>query len=131
MACAVSKGLARTDAREEKVGLVVRTQALGAPDDLHTEREGCERKALRFEGAARFKGWVANRHGGLRSVELPVLRGPLLAREHDHARLDRRPFVERRRQVARFVLLRQHLVLVGIDCREERCGVRVARKERQ
>ena len=91
-----------------------------------------------------------------RSVELPVLRGPLLAREHDHARLDRRPsrlgrgksgsifgaaldlakcgsssLVERRRQVARLVLLRQHLVLVGIDCREERCGVRVARKERQ
>ena len=91
-----------------------------------------------------------------RSVELPVLRRPLLAREHDHARLDRRPsrlgrgksgstfgaasdlakcgsssLVEGRRQVARRVLLRQHLVLVSIHCREEGCGVRVARKERQ
>ena len=35
MACAVSKGLARTDAREEEVGLVERAQALGAPDDGH------------------------------------------------------------------------------------------------
>ena len=40
MACAVSKGLARTDAREEKVGLVVLRKALGTPDDWH--RGFCE-----------------------------------------------------------------------------------------
>ena len=94
-------------------------------------------------------------HELTRSVELPVLRGPLLAREHDHARLDRRPsrlgwaksgstfgaasdlekcgsssLVERRRQVARHVLLREHLVLV-LRRTQEGCGVRVARKERE
>ena len=83
--------LAAAHAAEEVVLLVVLAEALAARDDGHRR---------------------------LGSVELPVLRRPLLARKREHARLDRRPFVERRHRVAAVVgLVRlQDLVLIRIDC---------------
>ena len=126
-------------------------------DGLRTGMAVSVKSTRKGEGVS---AWNRRRNAGhghelTRSVELPVLRGPLLAREHDHARLDRRPsrlgrgksgstfgaasdlakcgsssLVEGRRQVARHVLLRQNLVLV-LRRTQEGCGVRVARKERQ
>ena len=79
--------LAAAHAGKEVVLLVVLAEALAARDD----------------GDRR-----------LGSVELPVLRRPLLAREGEHAWLDRSPFVERRHRVAAVLgLVRlQDLVLI-------------------